>query len=696
MLTIRYINPTGFFSYGKSANVDIECRGLVNLIGINHDTGGDSNGSGKSSLFNAMCEILYGENPTGVSGNGVVNGVLSQGYAGRVEFISWEGVYYRVTSCRDWKQDFYAVDANTEIAYKGTDLYFEKYEGEQWIDKRGARMSETRKDILKALGITYTRFLSISYLNHQVGSRFLRGTNKERVDILAGITGVEEWDRILSGCRTEKNARAKKVEEAERTIAYERGALEQLRTQLQQFKQTDWSAQVVKYEARIEDAEAAALNLGADIDKLTAHAETLSQQQQEIYSKSGITELSQEISDLAAEEARLRNPGNLEDNLPGFDPVIEQRLQDARSALDTARGEVAAFSRGGGLQTLETCPTCGVSIEKCSACGADIVQVRKAEREKQLTNLQDKVKSLEGIHREALTSRDEYTARMQDARAQAYAEMKLKADKIAQQIETLRTRMKTSSSEYERLTEEIRQVGVQVSQVRSKQSSVQSEVGTYRLWVQQAQKAMADAESLQADVDKKLATIAGMESGISRSEAGLLVLDWLISNIPYIKLHRLSLTMSALSEKVNRYLADMGDTIRVNISSFEEKKSTRGAGDSKDLLKSDVKVEVIDGEKNIDPRLYSGGETAKISNALIRALHEMALQGGQGCNVILLDEIFAFVDMTNSQRIVDGLTSICAATTLVTDNSGHVNDLLPFNEVWTARKQNDITTLEVQ
>lgn len=686
MLIIRSVNPTGLFSYGRSGNIDIERRGLVNLIGVNVDTGGDSNGAGKSSLFNAMCEILYGENPTGVNGNGAVNDVWGQGYAGRVEFISWEGIYYRVTSCRDWKENFYAVDTNTKVTYKGTDLYFEKYENEQWMDLRGARMLDTRKLILKATGVTYNRFLSISYLSHRVGSRFLRGTNRERVDILAGITGVEEWDRILKHCRSGLNQRNREVESFEKAFAYQRGALEQVRQQLTQFDQTDWQGQVFQYGKKIEAAELADANIKIEIDGFIAQTETLTQKQRGIYDQSGITGLSQEISDLSAEEARLRSAGNLEEKLPPFDPIHEQHVQDARSRLDVARGTINVFLREGDLRDLEKCPTCGTKITKA----------RKTEMEKYLNQLQDDMQILNETHLGAIKGRDVYNKQTRDARAQAYKDLKGQADAIAKQIEVKRTQMKMSSSEYERITEEIRQISAQVAGLRVKQSSIQTEVNTLQLWVQQAQKAIEDVADLRSDEADRSTQIAKMESAISQTRDDLLVLNWFNSNIPYIKLHRLSLTMSELSEKVNHHLAEMGDTVRVNISSFEEKKSTRGAGDSKDLLKSDVKVEVVDGEKNIDPRLYSDGETAKISNALIRALHEMALRGGHGCNVILLDEIFAFVDLTNSQRVVDSLASICASTTLVTDNSGHVNDLLPFSEVWVARKQNGITTLGAQ
>jgi DNA repair exonuclease SbcCD ATPase subunit len=139
----------------------------------------------------------------------------------------------------------------------------------------------------------------------------------------------------------------------------------------------------------------------------------------------------------------------------------------------------------------------------------------------------------------------------------------------------------------------------------------------------------------------------------------------------------------------------MGDTIRVNISSFEVKKSVKGAADMKDMLKSEIKVEVVDGSKNIDPRLYSDGETAKISNAIIRGLYDVASASGQGSNVLLLDEIFSYVDPDNAQKVADSFKKLQAPTTLVTDNSGHVCNLMRFDATWVVQKLNGMTTVLV-
>ena len=63
MLVIESVNPTGMFSFGGCQDINLVGKGLVNLLGVNKDQHADSNGSGKSSLFNSVCEILYQENP---------------------------------------------------------------------------------------------------------------------------------------------------------------------------------------------------------------------------------------------------------------------------------------------------------------------------------------------------------------------------------------------------------------------------------------------------------------------------------------------------------------------------------------------------------------------------------------------------------------------------------------------------------
>jgi len=686
MLTIRYINPTGMFSYGRSHNIDVEHKGLVNLVGVNDDKGGDSNGAGKSSLFNAMCEILYGENPTGVSGNEVANQVMDSGFAGRVEFCSWEGIYYRVTYCRAWKEDFYPVDTDNKVKYRGAkpSLFFDKFEDDQWKDARADSMKNTKELIVEALGITYGRFLSIAYLSHRIGSLFLRGTNADRMDIMAGITGVEEWDNILVNARAKKLSIQHESAAAQQKLSHEEGALAQLQIRLVQMESADYPAQLVTLGESLKKG----------VDSLASIEEIIIQKQEEVeglsadlasaYERTGAGDLSQQISDLAVKESELRNPSFIDDSLPEFDPVHRQNVEYKRIELDRLRGTIRAVTGEADVWALEECPT----------CGSTITETMRKQVQSKVDKLEEENTALEGEWVSLVKLCNAEEEKVQKARQTKYNKRLKKADKLKDQVAELRVQLKNSTVEYERVGGLVNQVNADLQQAKVTRAQLGGAQASFTQQQADVKLRVDEVESLKNSIQVKEGLIAPLKANVDSDTEELAILGWVIQNVPYIKLHRMSVAMSHLSDKVNGYLSDMGDTVRVNITSFDEKKSTKGAGDVKDMLKSEVKVEVIDGEKNIDPRLYSDGETSKISNALIRALHELAMQGGHGCNLILLDEIFSFVDLNNSQRLAESFRDVGKGTTLVTDNSGYVNDLMEFAEVWVARKRNGMTLLE--
>lgn len=74
----------------QTAIVPLDGRGLVNIEGLNlDDTSANSNGAGKSSIFDALMWALFGETARGESGDGVINRALGKGC--RVQLELFEG-----------------------------------------------------------------------------------------------------------------------------------------------------------------------------------------------------------------------------------------------------------------------------------------------------------------------------------------------------------------------------------------------------------------------------------------------------------------------------------------------------------------------------------------------------------------------------------------------------------------------------
>ena len=62
---------------------------------------------------------------------------------------------------------------------------------------------------------------------------------------------------------------------------------------------------------------------------------------------------------------------------------------------------------------------------------------------------------------------------------------------------------------------------------------------------------------------------------------------------------------------------------------------------------------------------------------------------------MFMDEVFSFVDQNNSQKIALSMSNLLKrGTVFLTDNSGSVKDLIDFDHVWIARKNNGQTVLE--
>lgn len=686
MLVIHNVNPTGMFSYGLSENINLLNKGLVHLVGVNEDKGGDSNGAGKSSLFNAICELLFQENPTGEKGEAVANSIWGKGFAGRILITNWQGIHYRITYCRKWKDRLYPADNDNHVEYVGTGLYLDKYEDQVWKDYRGSSMPETHHRILEVIGMTYQQFISIAYMTHRVGSQFLRGSNKERIDILAGITGIEEWDVILGKCRGMRKTLNGELADLEQKLAYEQGSRQTLIDQTEKYKEFDWVTYMddLARDHEIYQTQQAAKK--KEIDYFNTEIAKLSELRDAAYNPEKVQGINAQISGLNAKlkdlEGQLSQLFHIEE-----DSTLKQKYNDATIAYNTTQGELRVFKgEVGAILDLTNCPTCGSKISK-------------SKKEKILKRIHDiEAKALEYADLQS-TAKAELTDSIQAQKlktAENRQKIRDEIEIIRQAIQDKMVENQTEQVVYSEYNKQIISLKDRIGTLQSELSQLKAAENNSAAKIEQGKASIAYMEVLDGYIHNRDLQIETIESDIKSVSAKLDIYIWLIDNIPYIKLHKMSRCMAEISELCNRYFDEMGDTIRINISSFEEKVSKKHAADVKDLMKSEVKVEIVDGNKNISPKLYSDGEISKISLAVIRALHELARKSGHGCNLMFLDEVFSFVDGDNSQRIAHSLSSFLSkGSVFLTDNSGNVKNLINFNEVWIARKKNGQTLLEL-
>src|SRR5210317_2618524 len=92
MLTIKTLTVKNFLSVGNQAqSINFEGKNLVLVIGENMDLGGDDagarNGTGKTTIINAISYAFYGEALTNIRRDNIVNKTNEKGMLVSVKFV---------------------------------------------------------------------------------------------------------------------------------------------------------------------------------------------------------------------------------------------------------------------------------------------------------------------------------------------------------------------------------------------------------------------------------------------------------------------------------------------------------------------------------------------------------------------------------------------------------------------------------
>ena len=178
MLTIKEITVKNFMSVGNQAQaIDFSNKSLVLVIGENMDLGGDDagarNGTGKTTIINALSYVFFGEALTNIRRDNLVNKTNEKGMLVSVKFIK-NGVTYTIERGR--KPQIFRFYAN--------DI-------EQNTDNNEAQGEnrETQVEINKLMGMTHSMFKNIIALNTYT-QPFLSTKQAEQREIIEQLLGI--------------------------------------------------------------------------------------------------------------------------------------------------------------------------------------------------------------------------------------------------------------------------------------------------------------------------------------------------------------------------------------------------------------------------------------------------------------------------------------------------------------------------
>ena len=270
MIRIKDLTVRNFMSVGNATQAVDFCKEQLTLVlGENLDQGGDDsgsrNGTGKTTIVNALSYGLYGTALTNIKKDNLINKINSKNMLVTVEFEK-DGRLYRIERGRKPNVlKFYVDDQVQENAD---------------IDDEGQGDSrETQKDIDELLGMSHDMFKHIIALNTYTEPFLSMKANDQRaiIEQLLGITllsekaeNLKEQVRITKEEITQESARIDAVKKSNDKIQESIDSLKLKQTAWQRSKDSDIS----KIQKAID--ELASVDIDAEIvqhDKLKVYDE---------------------------------------------------------------------------------------------------------------------------------------------------------------------------------------------------------------------------------------------------------------------------------------------------------------------------------------------------------------------------------------------------------------------------------------
>ena len=317
MLKIKNVSARNFMSVGNNTQaVNFDNCQLTLVLGHNLDMGGDGsrNGTGKTTIINALSYALYGEALTNIRRDNLINKTNSKGMMTTVEFES-KGVDYRIERGRRPNVLKFIVN--------GEDTVSEEQQG----DSR-----ETQKAIEKIIGFPHNMFKHLVALN-TYSEPFLSMKNNDQKDMIEQLLGITDLSAKAELLKEKTKFTRDNIKEEELRINAVKDANGRIDKNIQEIesRKKAWDA---THNQKVKDLEVAITTLGElDVNnEIESHKQNASaKEQQDNYNT-----LSKELKTIQASNTRnIKRLTELEGNLVDAEAGVCHACKQTTSHLDT-------------------------------------------------------------------------------------------------------------------------------------------------------------------------------------------------------------------------------------------------------------------------------------------------------------------------------------------------------------------------
>jgi len=309
MLKIKNVSAKNFMSVGNNTQaVNLDNCQLTLVLGHNLDMGGDGsrNGTGKTTIINALSYALYGDALTNIRKDNLINKTNGKGMIVTVEF-EIEGKSYRIERGR--RPNVLKLFINGEDAL----------DNEQQGDSR-----ETQKEIEKIIGFPHNMFKHLIALNTYT-EPFLAMKNNDQRDMIEQLLGITELSQKAEVLKERQKVTRDSIKEEEIRINAVEESNKRIDKNIKEIESRSRAWEKNKEDKLIELGEKIIRMERIDIDTELANHKLLSTIKDQVAQKNS----------LEADQKRLTNSSDRSKN----------KLEELKSNLLSAKEGV--------------CPACG-------------------------------------------------------------------------------------------------------------------------------------------------------------------------------------------------------------------------------------------------------------------------------------------------------------------------------------------------
>ena len=340
MISIKNLTVKNFMSVGNSTQaIDFDRKDLTLVLGENLDLGGDGsrNGTGKTTIINALSYALYGTALSNIRKDNLVNKTNGKNMLVSLDFMVGTQEYKIERGRKPNLLKFYVNNKEQEIT-----------------DEAQGDSRETQDAIEHTLGLSHDMFKHILALNTYTEPFLSLKANDQRtiIEQLLGITmlseradKIKEQNRATKDGITQEEFRIRAVQEANKRIEEQIEALKR--------RQTLWTTKHGEDIKELEKALAALQNIQIEVE-IQAHKDHKEWDQK----RKDINELSGQISrvklDISREEKlaaklskEIETLANHECHTcgqPFHDSKHQQVMEEKQTDLVSARTSCTTYS----------------------------------------------------------------------------------------------------------------------------------------------------------------------------------------------------------------------------------------------------------------------------------------------------------------------------------------------------------------